>query len=490
MRTLRKLAAILVSVLLMTAVFPLCVSAEAEAVDVDLSEILEEFDDSGIEGRFQNIEGGGISLFVPDFMERAELTEEEKEDGYLAAFRSEEDGWELAAVSIGEADSLEELAEMLDEEEIEYSVQEFNGGKYVICLAEENNAAFVFMENKAGGLQEVVFMPADDDDFMSLAEMMLFTIRPAYVLDWRDFSSENDLEELPGSFRLIEEAGLRIRIPENMAEADLSEQDRKQGYVAYFMGDEGQAVAVQRVPVDKLESFTDKDDQEEGGFTLEHYKDLLVYFDAENVSDYLINGTPALYYELPEYETATVSILDDGGYICEVSFYPVSDEEFARSAAAVMASIRIPGVMSWEEAEPFVDEFGLEGEFVTFEEAGIKMWVPKDLKPSEELEEIREYGYIAYYEDEFRDAVAAVLYGETDMDLDGFIAYAEENGATNGDVVLINGREAYCYDLEEKDVTCVTYVSDGHLLEISFYPYPDEEYLNSFIIMAASIQEE
>ena len=492
MKFMKKLTVLAVSALLLAGMLSMSVfAAEAESVDVDLTEILEEFEDSGIEGRFENIEGAGISLFIPDMLEKVELNEEEISDGFLASFRSGENQWEVSVLSVGYADSLEELAELMDEEKMEYSVQDFNGGEVIVYLSEEHNAAFVLMENEKGGLTEVGFLPADDDDFLSLAEMMLFTIRPAYVLNWEDCSPEED-GDVTGSFRRVEDTSFSLWIPDDMAEAELSEQDLKQGYLAYYMEpDEERAVAVQRVAVSGLEMFMDeedKDGEKDNGFSLDRYKNILTYFEAENVSDYIINGMPALYYELPEYSTASVSFIDKDGYMAEISFYPVPDDDFAPVVSTVMASIRKSEIMNWEDAEPFIEKIGLDGDFVTFEEAGVRMWMPDFLEPSDELDDIRDAGYVGLYTDRFEEAVVAVLCGQTDKSVEEFAEYAKESGASNEGYIIINGKEAFGYDLEENDVTALTFIDeDGRLVEISFHPYPDDEYIGAFVIMAASI---
>ena len=68
--------------------------------------------------------------------------------------------------------------------------------------------------------------------------------------------------------------------------------------------------------------------------------------------------------------------------------------------------------VKWEDVAPAVEEADWSGDFVTFDEIAIKMFVPDVLHAAELTEEDKEQGYISYFTTEDEAAAVSVMYVE------------------------------------------------------------------------------
>ena len=57
---------------------------------------------------------------------------------------------------------------------------------------------------------------------------------------------------------------------------------------------------------------------------------------------------------------------------------------------------------------------GIPGDFVTFDEIAVKIWLPAQLQAVELTEEDRAEGYIGYYTEDTDNATVAIVYVDTD----------------------------------------------------------------------------
>ena len=120
---------------------------------------------------------------------------------------------------------------------------------------------------------------------------------------------------------------LKDQAAETIAATELTDDDRDQGYIGYFMSeDESCAISVMYVDMDGME--------------LEEYKAQLEEVGATDIEDVVVNGLPAVSYMLKETDTACISFVTEAGYILEVAGAPISDEGFAAIVTMVMASIQ------------------------------------------------------------------------------------------------------------------------------------------------------
>lgn len=148
--------------------------------------------------------------------------------------------------------------------------------------------------------------------------------------------------------------------------------------------------------------------------------------------------------------------------------------------------------LNWEEVEPVITEAGWEGDFVTLESVGLKLWVPSVLLPVELDEESVEAGYIAYFMTEDEEAALGVQLYELGMSFDEVFAMLEETeGVSDLVVAMLNGAQFMTYTYAPEGgipANVVTLVNDeGYALEFAFTA-GDEGYEIVSGFIAASIQ--
>ena len=147
--------------------------------------------------------------------------------------------------------------------------------------------------------------------------------------------------------------------------------------------------------------------------------------------------------------------------------------------------------LNWSDVEGQIEESGIEGEFVTFDQIAMKVWVPSVLKEVELTEEDVEKGYIGYYATDDQAAAMAIVYVNVDgMDLDTYQEQlSEDEDVKNPARMVINGYDCLNYDLASNDSTNIAFATEmGAILEFTFSPISDEGFSATAALMAASIQ--
>lgn len=169
--------------------------------------------------------------------------------------------------------------------------------------------------------------------------------------------------------------------------------------------------------------------------------------------------------------------------------YPVS----AEAADSEQAEAQTSNEISWDDVSAAVEEAGWEGDFVTFDEIAIKMFVPDVLQPQELTDEDKEQGYIQYFSTEDETAAVSVMYVDTDgMDLEEYQTYLEnESDVSEVEPGVINEIPVLTYTMPETNTACISISTQaGYILEFAFSPMNDEGFASVAQIMMASIQEE
>lgn len=157
-----------------------------------------------------------------------------------------------------------------------------------------------------------------------LALCMLCSVAFANELTWA--SVEEAASQIAGEFKTFDEISVKIWIPEVLQAAELSDEDRENGYIGYFASDDA-AVAVQYVNME--------------GMSLEEYEAQLK--EDSEVSDIeagTVNGLPALSYAIKDKDTGVVAFTTEMGYILEVACGPLSNEGFAQMVGIILSSIQ------------------------------------------------------------------------------------------------------------------------------------------------------
>lgn len=133
----------------------------------------------------------------------------------------------------------------------------------------------------------------------------------AAEVNWADVEPAIEAYGLQGDFVTLDEIAVKIWIPASMQAVELTEEDVQQGFIAYFADDEA-SISVVYVDVE--------------GMTLEDYAAQVAEAGGQEVTTEVINGLPALEYQLPENDCLCVAFTTEAGYILEITMAPLSVE--------------------------------------------------------------------------------------------------------------------------------------------------------------------
>lgn len=160
------------------------------------------------------------------------------------------------------------------------------------------------------------------------------------------------------------------------------------------------------------------------------------------------------------------------------------------AVSAFATEEKAPTEINWADLEAQSAETVAKGEFVSFEEIAVQMWVPTVLPAVELTDEDLEEGYIAYFMTEDESAAVSVVYVDVDgMTLEEYKEQLVDAGATDIEDVIINGIPAVSYALEESDTACTAFTTEaGYILEVAGSPKSDEGFASILMFMMASIQ--
>ena len=155
--------------------------------------------------------------------------------------------------------------------------------------------------------------------------------------------------------------------------------------------------------------------------------------------------------------------------------------------------------LNWSDVEEYVKMSGVKGDFVSFDEVAIKMWLPEELKEVELTDEDKEAGFIGYYEttedvpDMEQKAVVSVTYNDLGImdipDLEEILTGME--GVSEIEEGIVNGLPSVSYKLKEQDSASMTFITDsGYVLEFTFMPISSEEAFTMMSFIMCSIMPE
>lgn len=144
---------------------------------------------------------------------------------------------------------------------------------------------------------------------------------------------------------------------------------------------------------------------------------------------------------------------------------------------------------SWSNYEEAFEKSGVEAEFVTFEDVGVKILIPKALPKWELSAEEIDHGFIFYYADEKEETYVGMTYVpfETLEDYHNEIKGVEPISDIRQ--VTINGIPAVTYQVKSNDSMSIAFVNDaGKLLEVTVRPLSQEGAEEVWDMVISSIQ--
>ena len=141
--------------------------------------------------------------------------------------------------------------------------------------------------------------------------------------------------------------------------------------------------------------------------------------------------------------------------------------------------------ISWEEVAPTLEESGISGQFYTFEEIAVAVFIPEGMSPAE----LPDDSYIGYFASEDGDGVAVMYVNAEGMDLDAYAAALPEVGATEIETGTVNGLPCVTYEVPENSTINIAFATEaGYLLEVVCGPITDDSSKLGASVILASIQ--
>jgi len=144
---------------------------------------------------------------------------------------------------------------------------------------------------------------------------------------------------------------------------------------------------------------------------------------------------------------------------------------------AVVALAEEAPALNWEDIEPALEAGNVAGEFVTFDDIAVKIWIPEGLNPVELSQEDIDKGFIGYFAPDDQSAALSVVYVDVNgMSLEEYGEYlANEAGASEIEVGTVNGLPCVSYKLAEQDTYSITFTTEaGYALEVTCWPASQE----------------
>ena len=161
------------------------------------------------------------------------------------------------------------------------------------------------------------------------------------------------------------------------------------------------------------------------------------------------------------------------------------------SATAVLAE-EAPA-LNWEDFKTILTEAGVTGEFVTFDEIAVKIWIPEGMNAVELTQEDIDKGFIGYFAPEDQSASLSVVYVDTDgMTLEEYGEnLANMEGVTEIEFGTVNGLPCVTYEIPEQSSMSIAFTTEaGYVLEVTCWPLGDENAMLVWGAVTASIQPE
>ena len=206
-----------------------------------------------------------------------------------------------------------------------------------------------------------------------------------------------------------------------------------------------------------------------------------------------LNGIQAVVFDNNDTKISGFSTLLDGTLITGVISAPTDDQYDAYSPyiknIIMSVSPTEKPILRWENYESSVAEIDPNGRFVNFDEVDVKVWVTSLLEQTELTDELRETGYIGWFEDANQEVFMGVTYinyeGSSLEDYADLIASMD--GYSEAEYCLLNGLAAITY--QDDETVYVSIPTDtGYILEFAFGPTSDEGFYSLAQLMTASIQ--
>ena len=183
---MKKLFALILAALMVLGCAAVASAEQEQTLELNWEEYAAEIEASEeakatLAGDFVTIEEIALKLYIPAAFEQVELTDEDREAGYIAYFAMGEDMG--IGIQYVDADgmSLEEYAQLLTEDSIECTNAVVNGLPalaYSFTEDDRETAVLAFSTEK-GYILEISFVPANDEGFAAIATVVMASVQAA-----------------------------------------------------------------------------------------------------------------------------------------------------------------------------------------------------------------------------------------------------------------------------------------------------------------------
>ena len=184
---MKKLFALILAALMVLGCVAVASAEQAQTLQLNWEEYAAEIEASEeakatLAGDFVTMEEIALKIYIPAAFKQTELTDEDREAGYIAYFTMGEDkGVGIQYVDVGGM-SLEEYAQQLTEEYgFECTDAVVNGLPalaYSFTEDDRETAVLAFSTEK-GYILEISFVPANDKGFAAVATVVMASVQAA-----------------------------------------------------------------------------------------------------------------------------------------------------------------------------------------------------------------------------------------------------------------------------------------------------------------------
>ena len=158
-------------------------------------------------------------------------------------------------------------------------------------------------------------------------------------------------------------------------------------------------------------------------------------------------------------------------------------------ALCMLCSAAFAADLNWSDVEEAASQ--IAGEFKTFDEISVKIWIPDTLQAVELSDDDRENGYIGYFADE-NSAVAVQYVDMNGMSLEEYEAALKEDAEVSEiEAGTVNGLPCITYEFtSDADLcqVCSFTTEAGYVLEVAVGPLADDNAKLGASVVLASIQ--
>lgn len=183
---MKKLFALILAALMVLGCAAVASAEEVQTLELNWEDFEAEIESSeemkaAWSGDFVTMDEIAMKLYIPASFEQVELTDEDREAGYIAYFAMGEDMG--IGIQYVDADgmSLEEYAQLLTEDSIECTNAVVNGLPalaYSFTEDDRETAVLAFSTEK-GYILEIAFAPTNDEGFGAVATVLMASVQAA-----------------------------------------------------------------------------------------------------------------------------------------------------------------------------------------------------------------------------------------------------------------------------------------------------------------------